>query len=564
VAATGVDPLDHYLWHGAAEMRDASPLFDARRYAELHAADLRAVRNPLLHYVENGGSRDALAKQTRLTIERAELFDSAWYLERYPDVAATGVDPLDHYLWRGAAEMRDPSPLFDARRYAELHAADLRAVRNPLLHYVENGGSQPDHLVAIRLLSEVANLDPDLASLERWALLLPFAIREPRNDTASVAWKGLFASLDRPYKRIIFVSSPIIAGADSVAANSVRAIVERHGADSFLLVATDSSRMEAADWPTDEIHVRILSDYGSELAPSERIELISWLIRALKPKSILNINSVACWELVKSQGAALSTFCDLYATLSWRDCQADSEAINLTDKYFCSTLPFMRRIYFDNKAFVNDLVARHSVPPSFLSRLTVAYQPAPIITKPRQSRDLSETPFLVMSAGRLCGQKNVGLLIDIAKLDERYRYEFFGSSEPAYVNILTEMSKSTANASVHKSSAPFEKLWTKTFGAFLYTTLSDGLPNVLLSAAAAGLPIIAPAIGGIGELVDQETGWLVIDHRNPVAYLDALNEIRRSPKEVIRRCVKMRERLDQFHTWQSYCKELSTEPSFLS
>ncbi len=224
----------------------------------------------------------------------------------------------------------------------------------------------------------------------------------------------------------------------------------------------------------------------------------------------------------------------------------------------------MKGVYFDNKALVSDLVARHSIPPSFLSRLRVAYQPAPIITTSGELPDVSEAPFPVMSAGRPCGQRRYGLLIDIAKLDERYCYAFCGSPEPADLNILTDMSKSTANFSLHIRCSPIEKLSTQTFGAFLYTTLSDGLPNALLAAAAAGLPIIAPAIGGIGELVDRETGWLISDHRNPVAYLAALNEIRRSPEEAVRRCLAMRERLDQFHTWQSYHKELSTEPSFLS
>jgi hypothetical protein len=42
------------------------------------------------------------------------LFDTAWYLAANPDVAAAGVDPLQHYIDYGAAEGRDPNPLFDS------------------------------------------------------------------------------------------------------------------------------------------------------------------------------------------------------------------------------------------------------------------------------------------------------------------------------------------------------------------------------------------------------------------------------------------------------------------
>ena len=66
VAEAGVDPIVHYLRHGAFE-----------------------GRNP---------SRD---------------FDTNWYLAEYPDVAEEGANPLVHYLKWGAAEGRVPKPLFD-------------------------------------------------------------------------------------------------------------------------------------------------------------------------------------------------------------------------------------------------------------------------------------------------------------------------------------------------------------------------------------------------------------------------------------------------------------------
>jgi hypothetical protein len=37
-------------------------------------------------------------------------FDPAWYLERYPDVAKSGADPLRHYEAFGRAEGREPGP----------------------------------------------------------------------------------------------------------------------------------------------------------------------------------------------------------------------------------------------------------------------------------------------------------------------------------------------------------------------------------------------------------------------------------------------------------------------
>ena len=41
------------------------------------------------------------------------FFDPGWYLSRYPDVAASGTEPLHHFVHYGAAEGRDPNRFFD-------------------------------------------------------------------------------------------------------------------------------------------------------------------------------------------------------------------------------------------------------------------------------------------------------------------------------------------------------------------------------------------------------------------------------------------------------------------
>lgn len=60
------------------------------------------------------------------------------------------------------------------------------------------------------------------------------------------------------------------------------------------------------------------------------------------------------------------------------------------------------------------------------------------------------------------------------------------------------------------------------FDAFIYTTAYDGLPNVVLEALASGLPVIAPDIGGIGEVViDGQTGFLLNDEHEDSQLIEA-------------------------------------------
>jgi hypothetical protein len=60
-------------------------------------------------------------------IRASGLFDVDWYLAQYPDVAESGLDPIDHYLRIGAALGYNPNPLFDTNYYARQMVAQMRA-----------------------------------------------------------------------------------------------------------------------------------------------------------------------------------------------------------------------------------------------------------------------------------------------------------------------------------------------------------------------------------------------------------------------------------------------------
>ena len=89
VAASGTEPLHHFVHYGVAENRDPN-----------------------------------------------RFFDSAWYLAHYSDVANSGQHPLLHYLKMGAAELRNPHPRFDAAYYVDQHP---EAAGNPLLYHLTFG-----------------------------------------------------------------------------------------------------------------------------------------------------------------------------------------------------------------------------------------------------------------------------------------------------------------------------------------------------------------------------------------------------------------------------------------
>ena len=87
---------------------------------------------------------DAREERKRLSrdadkIRQAGLFDEAWYLKQYPDVARAGQSPLAHYLRYGWEEGRDPSPDFSTVYYLESNRDVAAGGMNPLVHYLSVG-----------------------------------------------------------------------------------------------------------------------------------------------------------------------------------------------------------------------------------------------------------------------------------------------------------------------------------------------------------------------------------------------------------------------------------------
>lgn len=115
----------------AKEVIAASGLFDRGYYLATYPDIARSGVDPLEHYCKSGW---------RERRNPHSLFDAEFYLARNPDVS--GVNPLAHYLILGAWENRDPNPLFSSRWYLTKYLDVAAAAVNPLSHYVLQGAAE--------------------------------------------------------------------------------------------------------------------------------------------------------------------------------------------------------------------------------------------------------------------------------------------------------------------------------------------------------------------------------------------------------------------------------------
>lgn len=100
-----------------------SGLFDAEWYAATYGV---GGVNPLRHFLRRGA---------RLGHRPNPHFDTTWYVAVHPGIDWTRVNPLAHYLEVSRFRHVDPGPWFDAGWYAENHCDVAAAGADPLGHY---------------------------------------------------------------------------------------------------------------------------------------------------------------------------------------------------------------------------------------------------------------------------------------------------------------------------------------------------------------------------------------------------------------------------------------------
>lgn len=92
---------------------------------------------------------------------------------------------------------------------------------------------------------------------------------------------------------------------------------------------------------------------------------------------------------------------------------------------------------------------------------------------------------------------------------------------------------------------------------FVLPSLSEGFPNVILEAMAAGLPIVATNVGGLAEIIkDKENGYLV-EPKNPEQLAQKLLLILENP-EIQKNMSYMNIQKAKEYSWESVACDLET------
>ena len=130
-----------------------------------------------------------------LLITLSGAFDKRYYLEHYPEVIKTGMNPLMHFIKKGWREGKNPSKDFNTKLYLELHPDVENAGLNPLIQYLRYGKKENRTLLD-GSLEEIKTNYLDLVSKDIFAQKFPEAVGKT-SDAVDII---LFPIIDWHYR----------------------------------------------------------------------------------------------------------------------------------------------------------------------------------------------------------------------------------------------------------------------------------------------------------------------------------------------------------------------------
>jgi glycosyltransferase involved in cell wall biosynthesis len=149
------------------------------------------------------------------------------------------------------------------------------------------------------------------------------------------------------------------------------------------------------------------------------------------------------------------------------------------------------------------------------------------------AKDWAETELRILTVTRLDAEKNVLLLPEILALlrrrDLRWRLTIAGEGplEEALGARARELGvQDSLELLGYVPVGP--ALWEhyRSSHAFLHVSLTEGLPQVLFEAQAAGLPIVATEVGGVAAALGNGTSGLLVPPESAIDAASAIERIR--------------------------------------
>ncbi|MEE9319343.1 MAG: glycosyltransferase family 4 protein [Granulosicoccus sp.] len=510
------DAFENYIEHGIYADRNPNPWFSSEYYRNHFAHRLDNIEIPILSYLNFEKTRKSKA---------SESFDPRYYIERYPDLG--GEDPLHHYVKFGHKEGR-------------------QCVEKLL----------PETILQETL--ELSALEPDL---EQFCEVERPIVEYPKLSTSTYAPRLIKNRLSEQVSVVICVPFLSCGGADLISTFVLKAYQLVYGKAHVVLLITDRIENNVPQWIDTDTNVIYLDSEAKYSTFSEKVQTLHSIIGLLSPDKVININSHVTWEMYRKYGRQLASAIDLYAYLFCFDYTPKGQLAGYIRDYIPKTVKYLKTAFCDNRTIIDDIQNLYGFSQKNQSVFKTVYVPIP--NNLDRLNTTSENVFTkkILWISRLARQKRPDVLVNIAKDMPEHTFVVYGPAgdSPASDSIINGEIPNIDYRGVFGNIAEVD---LSEYSLFLNTSEWDGLPTILIQIMGAGLPIVTSKVGGITELVTDDTGWLIEDGENCSEYCKTIKNVliqHRTTQLKVSSGLKV---IDDRHRWTSFQKRLDSIGAF--
>lgn len=356
-----------------------------------------------------------------------------------------------------------------------------------------------------------------------------------KNNTYSEAYYKLVKGIRGIPEYIFIVPWLISGGADKVLINYLNAFAEKHHSSRACVITTTIEKSTWQKFLPSNIDFVEFGHATNSMDEFEKNYLFSQLIVQLKCKKLHIINSDFAYRWVMSHRTLIKDNFELNVSIFTDDTLPGSRGkirLGYANPHIVEIYALINRIYTDNLTAIKYLSNLNGFDEK---KFTVHYQPNTIKIHHPSNRKVTYGggKVKILWASRICTPKHPELLCEIARNlnPEKFEIDVFGRfdneyDESIFSDIDTIHYRGTYDGINHLNVMPYD--------FFLYTSLNDGIPNILLEIISLGLPIIASNAGGVGETIINKKSGILVETQNAEDYIKAINYAIDHPDDMIR------------------------------
>ncbi|PPQ26289.1 hypothetical protein CCS01_30155 [Rhodopila globiformis] len=483
---------------------------------------------------------DQESAKFRAFVERN--IDKADYLSRNPDVAKACADPVEHWLNHGCLEGRRLSPDLEVLLGQTAALADQKTWE--LFRYRGKFVAVRPTFLPQRVVDQIleqgqfdaAVFAPGFHAI-RTLRRYNFADLLSRHGIDITRLLGVISQ--RP-RAVILLPFLVIGGVEKYASAIVEAF-EAAGLWPTLVLVTDQTEAAAAKWQPLSI-----------LAPLRKAQIVFWrsfcpsvgrheaalarILNGIAPDVILVINSQVGLEMVSRYGRGLSQKSKLFCAFFGLSPNALGAPYGW--RYPRSTLPFATALT-DNGRTAR--ILRNSFAALPQCRIAILPPMSELATREewderlfaRRLRAASVQPckrWLWIS--RIEYFKGLKLLNEVATLRSGDEFHIFGPAD----RPLEELGLRSDNIKHNGFLNNVGTIDCALYDAFIFTSMFEGMPNVVLEMAQKAIPLVLTRVGGLDETFDDSAAIFIEPDKQSSSrsFADALAGLTmKSPDDIV-------------------------------